>query len=203
MKTMHMKKLREKGITLIALVITIVVLIILAAVAINLSLGNNGIFNRAKTAKEQYQNSEEQEKDGITKATNEINSYVDGNRDTVTISKEEYDMLKNDYYYSTGEKIVGKWINGKPIYRTIINSGSVNMKGDNVIYTDSTIENVLRAEGTLYSGTTELTLPVVQSGSFLAYFIKTGSDIKLRGGYTTSQTWNIGFIILEYTKTTD
>lgn len=33
-----------KGITLVALVITIVVLIILAAVAINISLGNNGIF---------------------------------------------------------------------------------------------------------------------------------------------------------------
>lgn len=42
----------NKGITLIALVITIVVLIILAGVAINLSLGENGIFNKAEQAKE-------------------------------------------------------------------------------------------------------------------------------------------------------
>ncbi len=39
---------KNKGITLIALVITIVVLIILAGVLINITLGENGIFNRAK-----------------------------------------------------------------------------------------------------------------------------------------------------------
>lgn len=41
------------GITLIALVITIVILIILAGVAINLTIGENGIFNKAEYAKEQ------------------------------------------------------------------------------------------------------------------------------------------------------
>lgn len=41
----------QKGITLIALVITIVVLIILAGVAISLTIGNNGIFNKAKEAR--------------------------------------------------------------------------------------------------------------------------------------------------------
>ena len=40
--------INNKGITLIALVITIVVLIILATVAINLTIGNNGIINKAK-----------------------------------------------------------------------------------------------------------------------------------------------------------
>lgn len=45
---------QEKGITLIALVITIVILIILAGVAINLGIGENGIFRRAKQTKEQY-----------------------------------------------------------------------------------------------------------------------------------------------------
>ncbi len=47
------KKLNQ-GITLIALVITIVVLIILAGVSINLVLGENGLFNRAKQAVEEY-----------------------------------------------------------------------------------------------------------------------------------------------------
>ena len=45
----------SKGITLIALVITIVVLIILAGVAINLTLSQNGIFNKAKQARDDYQ----------------------------------------------------------------------------------------------------------------------------------------------------
>lgn len=43
----------EKGITLIALIITIIVLIILSTVAINLSFGKNGIIDRAKQAKEE------------------------------------------------------------------------------------------------------------------------------------------------------
>lgn len=43
---------KEKGITLISLIITIIILIILAGIAITLSLGNNGIFTRAKQAKE-------------------------------------------------------------------------------------------------------------------------------------------------------
>ena len=43
---------KEKGITLIALVVTIIVLIILAGVSINLVLGENGIVNKAKKAKE-------------------------------------------------------------------------------------------------------------------------------------------------------
>lgn len=42
---------REKGITLIALVITIIVLIILAGVSINLILGENGIITKAQQAK--------------------------------------------------------------------------------------------------------------------------------------------------------
>ena len=41
---------KQKGITLIALVITIIVLIILAGVGINLTLGDNGILRRAQDA---------------------------------------------------------------------------------------------------------------------------------------------------------
>ena len=43
---------KEKGITLVALVVTIIVLIILAGISINLVLGDNGIITIAKKAKE-------------------------------------------------------------------------------------------------------------------------------------------------------
>ena len=42
----------EKGVTLVALVVTIIVLIILAGISINLVLGDNGIITIAKKAKE-------------------------------------------------------------------------------------------------------------------------------------------------------
>lgn len=47
-----MKRTRNSsGITLIALVVTIIILIILASVSINMVLGDNGIIARAKNAK--------------------------------------------------------------------------------------------------------------------------------------------------------
>ena len=66
---------KENAITLVALVMSMVILIILAGVAINITLGNNGIFNRAKTAKEQYQNAQNEEEIQLAKYSNEIDGY--------------------------------------------------------------------------------------------------------------------------------
>ena len=59
-----MKTKSNKGITLIALVITIIVLLILAGVTIAALSGDNGILKRAAEAKEQtnQKNDEETEK---------------------------------------------------------------------------------------------------------------------------------------------
>ena len=43
----------QQGITLIALVVTIIVLIILAGVSINMLVGENGIITQVQTAKEE------------------------------------------------------------------------------------------------------------------------------------------------------
>ena len=56
-----MKKQNQKGITLIALVITIIVLLILAGITINLTVGQNGILNRAQEAGKNYKESEVRE----------------------------------------------------------------------------------------------------------------------------------------------
>ena len=45
------RQTKENGITLVALVVTIVVLIILAGVSINLVIGSNGIMSKAKQSK--------------------------------------------------------------------------------------------------------------------------------------------------------
>ena len=52
---------RNKGITLIALVVTIIVLLILAGVSINMLTGQNGILNRASEAKEKTENAQTEE----------------------------------------------------------------------------------------------------------------------------------------------
>ena len=43
---------KENGITIVALVVTIIILIILAGISINLILGDNGIITVTKKAKE-------------------------------------------------------------------------------------------------------------------------------------------------------
>ena len=52
---------KQRGITLIALVITIIVLLILAGVSIAMLTGNNGILSQAQKASEETKIAEEKE----------------------------------------------------------------------------------------------------------------------------------------------
>ena len=66
----------DKAITLIALIVTIIVLLILVGVTINLALNNQGIFNKAKTATRAFKNAEEGEQSGLDVADREIAKYM-------------------------------------------------------------------------------------------------------------------------------
>lgn len=72
---MNFKRRNEKGITLVALVVTIIVLIILAGVSINLLVGQDGLISRAKLAKEQYENAALDEQNKL----NELYERLAGN----------------------------------------------------------------------------------------------------------------------------
>ena len=69
---------KQKGITLIALVITIIVLLILAAVTINALSGDNGILKRAKDAKEQTNEKNQEEMGKLDDYKSTIDQYADG-----------------------------------------------------------------------------------------------------------------------------
>ena len=58
----------RKGITLIALVVTIVVLLILAGVSISLILDNNGVIQKSKEAKREYGQARENEQADLNNA---------------------------------------------------------------------------------------------------------------------------------------
>lgn len=67
----------KKAITLISLVVTIVIIVILAAVAINVAIGNNGLFSKAKEAKENMKKAEASEKMNMKITEAQINSYAE------------------------------------------------------------------------------------------------------------------------------
>ena len=66
------RKWKEKGVTLIALVITIIVLIILAGVAINTLVGENGIITQAQKAKENTELAEKDEEELLEDLVSQI-----------------------------------------------------------------------------------------------------------------------------------
>ena len=66
----------DRAITLIALIVTIIVLLILAGVTINLAVNNQGIFNKAKTATRAFKNASENEQTGLDEADKEIAKYM-------------------------------------------------------------------------------------------------------------------------------
>lgn len=66
------KKKNIKGITLVALIVTIIILMILAGVVIATVTGNNGILNKSKLARDTYQNSASNENSILSDYENEI-----------------------------------------------------------------------------------------------------------------------------------
>ena len=68
----------NKGITLVALVVTIVVLLILAGVSINLVLGNNGIIAKAKDAENKSAEASENDLKGMNSLIDEMESALNG-----------------------------------------------------------------------------------------------------------------------------
>jgi len=74
----NLKNSRQKGITLIALVVTIVVLIILATVSILAVFGDNGIIARAQTAKDTHERGKKDETNTLDDYASYIGNYLDG-----------------------------------------------------------------------------------------------------------------------------
>ena len=70
--------LKENGITLIALVVTIVVLLILAGVSVNALFGNSGIIEKAKEAQNAMTKAKENDEKQIGELTNWLDNQVNG-----------------------------------------------------------------------------------------------------------------------------
>ena len=70
---------KNKGITLVALVVTIVVLLILAGVSINLVLGNNGIIAKAKDAETKSAEASQNDLKGMNGLVSEMEGALAGN----------------------------------------------------------------------------------------------------------------------------
>ena len=89
---------KENGITLIALVITIIILIILAGVSIGILFNENGIITKAKQAKSDYENAQKEEATAIGELINKIDEAENESRNPSKQIKKVSEVKGGDYF---------------------------------------------------------------------------------------------------------
>ena len=97
----EIKNKQEKGITLIALVVTIVVLLILAGVSISLVINNNGVISKAKDARDKYVEAQTNDEKQLEETSDWIDEMEKG------IKKVDGVPIPDGYYYVGGTKAKG------------------------------------------------------------------------------------------------
>ena len=113
-----------------------------------------------------------------------------------------FDLLNNKHTYSTEEKVVGKWIDGKPIYEKTFSSITITNNTDNFV-SDNFGDKALRHFQIDFNGISNNltssnnysdTLFINTSNQLMYYISRTGS---WWNGLNTAN------ITVQYTKTTD
>ena len=98
---------KNKGITLVALVVTIVVLLILAGVSINLVLGNNGIIAKAKDAETKSAEASQNDLIGMNELAQQLEEQINGS--TGNGGKTEPETVpylpSDDFHYDTSTSV--------------------------------------------------------------------------------------------------
>ncbi len=83
------QRLQERGITLISLVVTIIILLILSGVTLNIALSDNGLFSKTKKAAEDYKEAQSEEEESIRQITTQLYSEYVG------VTVEGYEPAEN------------------------------------------------------------------------------------------------------------
>ncbi len=106
---------KQKGITLIALVITIIVLLILAGVSISMISGDDGIATKASQAAEKTKEKSDEEMEKLGTVDDYITEKVNQNGTTETIPEEREPGLYNGNTFTA--------------WADLVSAGTVNLNG--------------------------------------------------------------------------
>ena len=121
---------RNKGITLIALVVTIIVLLILAGISISMLTGQNGILNRATTAKTQTEISQVDEM--VKFSAMDALANGNGKITEVLLTEALNKNLGSGNYTLTGNETYGWTIVANEKKYNINGNGSITEKGKEI-----------------------------------------------------------------------
>ena len=120
------------------------------------------------------------------------------------LNGKEYTGSGSEWHeYSTDEKVVGKWLDGKPLYEKVFALNSLVLDNWNdVAHGISNIDTLCRCEATYYrtTGVQTVPMPFYESASYYALCLANKTNISyFINGYGSGKI----IVILQYTKTTD
>ena len=165
---------KTKGITLIALVVTIVVLLILAGVSINMVLGENGIVTKAKDARDKTEQAKQNDLASMDQFIKDMDDILNdngtpGGDDTPTATKTLVEA------FNAGELKIGDYVEYKPT--------------EGQTYTSATNENGWADQTyTVDTTTTWRVLGLSDDGSQV--LLTSGSPIKKNMDTSSTNDWD-------------
>ncbi len=211
------KKSNSRGITLIALIITIIVLLILAGVTINLTLGENGIFKTAEMAGKNYMEAQDRELAGLADFENRINNIIGetGSSSGTDTPEIKDDTLKGNAQpggyvkYDTGISSVGD--NGMVTFRVLYNDDTNGLQ----IISDKNVEQVTLGGSTWATARDSYNNAITILNQKAEYYAESSAyaldgrcvgsvpTIGTDGKFNAKNTENVGPVQLQFTTTVE
>ena len=199
----------NKGITLVVLVVTIVVLLILAGVSINLVLGNNGIIAKAKDAETKSAEARENDLKGMNSLIEQMESTLNGSGNGGKTEPETVPYLpSDDFHYDTSTSIdtglVIKDANGNEyvwvvVPRTIAVYKTTGLGKTTFTDADYTsIENDLKEYTKTYRGSTSYSDTYTADDKNVGWFADATAYNNLKNSMLKSVYENGGFYVGRY-----
>lgn len=121
--------------------------------------------------------------------------------------KSDVEKINKKLGYSSKEQVVGTWIDGKPIYRKVINVGKLQATKGAYSYDHgiSNIDYFTKVEGIMNNGTEWFSMNSCYRGvnNFIYDFGLLATKTKITCSTQTDRSAYSAIVTLEYTKTTD
>ena len=172
---MKNKLRKERGITLIALIITIIILVILAAVSIRAAY-NSGIIDYSINGTKKYQEEEKKEESVLSETEVKLKSLINRIENSEEESEEEYekDWIIAWVFNDEDEEWNGPYAKSQNVF----NDFSEDMQSLELISSESVVENAT-IRGLLYDNETYYTLVFSGTGE-MQKFTDNANDMFLR-----------------------
>ncbi len=161
MKEKLKSKIRNRGITLIALVLTIIVLLILAGVSIATLTGENGILTRASKATDENRAASVEEAVDLWKINYQTNKYATS--ENVEDIKELIEDLVEQKLLTEDEK------------DEILGNASKNIESS---YQIKIGERIIKFANDNWDGEKKVNAPVLKAGMTPVYWKEDGTEVK-------------------------